>query len=56
MRAFAIGLAAAWLRDHARGAVRVRFDVIAWHVQRREGLEGWRWHIRHIEGAFDAGA
>ena len=43
--------AAAWLRDHARGPRRVRFDVVA--VQKCGEGDGWQ--IRHLEGAFDAG-
>ena len=43
--------AAAWLRDHARGRRRVRFDVIA--VRRYDTSDSWQ--IRHWEAAFDAG-
>ena len=41
--------AAAWLREHPRGARRVRFDVIALHKRTDD------WRLRHFEGAFDAG-
>ncbi len=43
--------AAAWLREHAKGPRRVRFDVIA--VRNRAATDDWE--IRHWEGAFDAG-
>ena len=42
--------AAAWLREHAHGARRARFDVIAC---RFESGSGWR--LTHFEDAFDAG-
>lgn len=45
----------AWLAAHARGTRGVRFDVMSWHVESgRTGAEPV-WHLRHWEGAFDAG-
>jgi putative endonuclease len=41
--------AAAWLRAHAAGARRVRFDVIVCEL---DSVGAWR--VRHLEGAFDA--
>src|SRR5262245_26895781 len=42
--------AAAWLHENrSRRRRRVRFDVIVCE------LEGERWSLRHLEGAFDAG-
>ncbi len=42
--------AAAWLRAHGPTALRVRFDVIVC-----EPDAAGAWHLRHLEGAFDAG-
>ena len=41
--------AAAWLREHPASAERVRFDVIVCEIDPRN-----RWHVRHLEAAFDA--
>ncbi len=43
--------AAAWLREHARGSRRIRFDVVA--VRNCATTNAWQ--IRHWEAAFDAG-
>ena len=43
--------ATAWLRAHPGAARRVRFDVIACEPGRRADDP---WHLRHIQGAFDA--
>lgn len=42
--------AAAWLFAERHRALRVRFDVIAC-----EQASDGRWHVRHLETAFDAG-
>jgi len=42
--------AAAFLREHALHARRVRFDVVVCEVD-AAGV----WRLRHLEGAFDAG-
>ena len=42
--------AAAWLSEHRGLARRVRFDVIVCEP----GPSRQRWHLRHLEGAFDA--
>ena len=41
--------ASAWLRENRRRVRSVRFDVIACEVDSRN-----EWHLRHLEGAFDA--
>ncbi len=43
--------ASAWLRTHPGLARRVRFDVI---VCESGGRADDPWHLRHIQGAFDA--
>jgi putative endonuclease len=42
--------AAAWLRQAGLPAARVRFDVVVCELD-APGV----WHLRHLEGAFDAG-
>jgi putative endonuclease len=42
--------AAAWLHANRRRARRVRFDVVSC-----ERAADGAWHLRHWEGAFDAG-
>ncbi len=44
--------AMAWLRERSRHSRRVRFDVIAWRVERTPA--GDAWHLEHYEAAFDA--
>jgi putative endonuclease len=44
--------AAAWLHEHGSRGAHIRFDVVACEVGPGSPP---RWHIRHLEGAFDAG-
>lgn len=46
--------AVAWLGAHRRRARAVRFDVMAWRVERAADPHApARWHLTHYEGAFD---
>ena len=46
--------AVAWLRKRRRPARAMRFDVMAWHVERTgPGDDDLAWHLTHYEGAFD---
>lgn len=51
-RRLAVG-AAAWLASRRRHARVVRFDVIAWHVEKPGPTAEPVWHLRHYEAAFD---
>ncbi|NRA97839.1 MAG: YraN family protein [Planctomycetes bacterium] len=42
----------AWLSQNGRGVARARFDVISWQVESTSN--GDIWHLRHLEGAFEA--
>jgi putative endonuclease len=44
--------AAAWMHEQPRRIHRARFDVIVCECSQDET----KWHLRHLEGAFDANA